>query len=147
MKRLDRPFTILLVDEDPAEARLIREAWKTCDVVRVDFHVAHDARSAIALMTGSVLGRGRKPDLILLSYTTSLTGEATLRVLKGNPEFANIPVLVLTGLTAPHTISEIYSNHANCCFPKPLSDFGVLIREIAEHWLLNAVLPLRLEQA
>jgi CheY-like chemotaxis protein len=98
-------------------------------------------------MTGSALSRGRKPDLILLSYTTSLTGEATLRTLKGSPEFANIPVLVLTGLTAPQTISEIYNNRANCCFPKPLSDFGVLIREIAEHWLLNAVLPVRLEQA
>ena len=138
---------ILLVDEDPAEARLIREAWKACDVVRVDFHVAHDSRSALAFMTGSVLSRGRKPDLILLSYTTSLTGESTLRSLKGNPDFANIPVLVLTGLTAPQTISEIYDGRANCCFPKPLSDFGALIREIAEHWLLKAILPLRLEQA
>ena len=137
---MDRPFVILLIDEDPAEARLIKEAWKECDVVRTEFHVVYDPKDATTFCNNSN-AKGRRPNLILLSYTTSLNGEEALRTLKGNPVSADIPVLVLTALTAPDTVRDIYGKQANCCFAKPAVGFGDLVRVIATHWLGAALLP------
>jgi CheY-like chemotaxis protein len=140
MSCLDRPFTILLVDEDPAEARLIKEAWSECDVVRTDFHTVHNAQAAMDFCSCTA-EKARRPNLILLSYTTSLNGEEALRMLKGSPVSADIPVLVLTALTTPETVRDIYRKKANCCFAKPAVGFSELVQAIASHWLGVAVLP------
>ena len=85
------------------------------------------------------------PDLVLLDYHMPIDGGIALSELKGNPDFQQIPVLVLTGSDNPRDVEDVYRRHANCCFRKPgtLDDLLELTRDIAKLWLLKAMLPRR----
>lgn len=141
-----RPFHILIVEDDPAYARLLIDAWRECDRAKTHTYVLEDSRAALPFLMNQLEFEGAnhpRPDLILLDYKMPVDGGIALTTIKGAPDFMDIPVIVLTGSHDPVDLRNIYQRRANCCFQKPLEwdSLVELIALIADHWLVRATLP------
>ena len=142
----DRVFEVLLVEDNPGDVRLVREALAGTDR-RVDLHVVCDGEAAIAwLRGGEPGGRARRPDLLLLDLNLPRRGGLeVLDDVKTDPVLRRIPVVVLTSSAAEHDVAGAYDRYANCFVTKPigLDDFVAAVHEIAGFWLRSASLPRR----
>jgi CheY-like chemotaxis protein len=124
---------ILLVDDSPADVRLTIEALKEAKLHN-HIHVAPDGEAALEFLRAP--GQ-RRPDLILLDLNLpGLDGREVLAEIKGDPELAVIPVVVLTTSRAEEDIVRTYRLHANCYITKPvdLDQFVKVVQSIEEFW-------------
>jgi CheY-like chemotaxis protein len=133
---------ILLVEDEPGDVYLVREAFKDFPC---HLHLAEDGREALAFLhrRGAHAGAHR-PDLILLDFNLPcLDGREVLTDIKADPQLAIIPVLVLTTSKAEVDILSAYQLHANCYITKPLEldQFIAVIHHIQQFWLTVARLP------
>lgn len=139
-----RVFDILLIDDNPGDCILIEDAWAQCTIVKSKISILRETRDAMRyLRSAAPYVDSPRPDLIMLDYHMPVDGGVALTEIKGDPDFLQIPVVVLTGSQNPKDIHDIYSRHANCCFRKP-SDLDALVAmvcDIANHWLLKVVRP------
>ncbi len=131
-----RSMRILLVEDDPADARLIQEALRTGSVTMEVEHVRDGA---------AALGRLREqedhPDLVLLDV--GLPGRSGLEVLgelKEDPRLRRVPVVMLTSSAAEADVARSYDLHANSYLTKPvdLADFAGIVRALEAFWPLTA---------
>lgn len=139
-----RPIDILLVEDNPGDARLTVEALK-------DFRVSNqvslvkDGVEAIAYLRGHGEFEGApRPDLILLDLNLPRKdGREVLAEIKEDPELRRIPVVVLTTSQAEQDILRAYNLHANCFITKPadLEQFLTVLRSIEDFWLTIVKLP------
>ena len=138
------PIEILLVEDNPGDVRLTREAFKDAKV-HVNLHVATDGAEAM-----SFLGRQGdyahvpRPDLILLDLNLpKKDGREVLGEIKTNPALMSIPVVILTTSASDADILRSYKLHANCFVTKPvgLSGFLEVIKSIDSFWLSVVKLP------
>jgi CheY-like chemotaxis protein len=132
---------ILVVEDSPADVRLLREAVRE-QAIDAELHAVEDGERALAHLHGGV---GR-PDLILLDLNLPRRdGREVLRELKRDPDLLSIPVIVLSTSAAPRDIADCYALHANSYLVKPmgLDEFGDLVRAIDVFWLRMAQLPAR----
>jgi two-component system, chemotaxis family, response regulator Rcp1 len=140
----DRLYEVLLVEDNPGDVRLVREALSETDR-RVDLHVVGDGEAAMSwLRSPGPGGRARRPDLLLLDLNLPRRGGLeVLADIKADPELRRIPVVVLTSSAAEHDVAGAYDRFANCFVTKPLGleDFVAAVREIARFWLRSASLP------
>lgn len=140
MKRL---LQILLVEDCPADVRLIRESLKETPVP-VELTVARDGVEAIELLQLSERAAVERPDLILLDLNLPRkNGREVLAEVKSSPTLKQIPVLVMTSSRADEDISAAYALNANCYIAKPcdLADYMNVIRAIEDFWFVIATLP------
>jgi two-component system, chemotaxis family, response regulator Rcp1 len=124
---------ILLVEDSVADVRLTVEALKEAKV-RNAIHVAYDGESAIEFLRRP--GQ-RRPDLILLDLNLpGMDGREVLAEIKGDPELAIIPVVVLTTSRAEEDILRTYQLHGNCFITKPvdLNQFIRVVQSIEAFW-------------
>ena len=131
---------ILLVDDSVADVRLTVEALKEAKL-RNTIHAVYDGESAIEFLRKP--GQ-RKPDLILLDLNLpGMDGREVLAEIKGDPELAIIPVVVLTTSRAEEDILRTYRLHANCYITKPvdLNQFIRVVQSIEDFWFTIARLP------
>ena len=139
-----RPFQILLVEDNPADDLLAREAFRTTKA-RTVVHRVEDGLEALAFMRHQ--GRFKdapRPDLVLLDLNLPrMDGRETLAELKSDPRLRSIPVLVLTTSQAEEDVGGAYSLHANGYVRKPVKydDFITLVAAIDAFWLGCATLP------
>jgi len=139
-----RPVEILLVEDNPGDVRLTREALKE-GKVRNNLHVATDGVEALAFLRreGKFEGATR-PDLILLDLNLPRKdGREVLEEIKREPELRAIPVVILTSSQAEQDIVRAYDLHANCFITKPvdLDQFITVVRSIEEFWFAIVKLP------
>ena len=142
----ERVFEVLLIEDNPADAKILQFAFAECPVAKTHVSILNDSKDAIHYMHG--LGRYSGvaiPDLILLDYHLPVNGGIALAELKGNPDFHHIPVIVVTGSENQRDVDEVYRRHGNCVFYKPgqLEDVMELVCEISTMWLKRARLPSR----
>lgn len=135
---------ILLVEDNPADIRLTREALKEAGR-EVHLNVAVDGVSALQYLhaTGSSPDKPR-PDLILLDLNLpKKNGREVLAEMKSDPDLRTIPVVVLTTSSSDEDILASYDLHANCYVHKPmeLDDFIEVILSIQSFWYQTAVRP------
>lgn len=134
-------FEILLVEDDPAEVRLTREAVSECDRP-IRLHVATDGDSALDyLHQRDGLAVSPRPNVILLDLDLpGKDGHHVLREIKADPALRRIPVVVLTTSSAIEDVQRAYDAYANCYIRKPadLDTFVDVIRMIHSLWLGNA---------
>ncbi|MEU9189078.1 response regulator [Streptomyces sp. NPDC048484] len=134
-----RPFDVLLVEDDLADAMLIEEALSergARNLVQVTDGVA-------ALEHLRTPGTPR-PDLIVLDLNMPrMNGRDLLKVLKSDDDLQTIPVVVLTTSTAPDDVTGAYSSHANAYVTKPvnLEEFEQAVRSIDAFYLDTATRP------
>jgi two-component system, chemotaxis family, response regulator Rcp1 len=139
-----REFHILLVEDNPADARLTLEAFRG---VRVGTRISHVKDGAEALDFLRRAGRFAdvtKPDLILLDLNLPRKdGREVLAEIKSDARLRHIPVVVLTTSSAEADVGRAYDLKANCYVQKP-SHFDALqqvVRCIDEFWIGTALVP------
>jgi CheY-like chemotaxis protein len=141
-----RPIEVLLVEDNPGDVRLTREALRE-GKVRNNLNVARDGVEAMAFLRreGSYAGAAR-PDLILLDLNLPRKdGRQVLAEIKSDADLRTIPVVVLTTSQADQDIVRSYDLHANCYVTKPvdLDQFITVVKSIEDFWLTIVKLPAR----
>jgi two-component system, chemotaxis family, response regulator Rcp1 len=135
---------ILLVEDNPGDIRLTREALKEVEI-GCNIHVAEDGEQALAfLRREGPHASAMRPHLILLDLNLpKLDGREVLRMIKADPELRRIPVVILTSSPIRQDILTTYDEHANCYVAKPsdVDKFEQTIRSVAEFWLKHVSLP------
>jgi len=143
--QLGRPVEILLVEDNPGDVELTREAFQEARLLN-HVSVARDGQQAIDfLRRAGPYARAPRPDLILLDLNLPQRhGYEVLKEVKRDPGLARIPVLILTSSQAERDVAESYSLHANCFVSKPLEveEFLSVVKSITEFWLAVVRLPL-----
>lgn len=84
--------------------------------------------------------------LVLLDLNMpKMDGRETLKIIKSNPEFRRIPVVILTTSNAPQDIEKCYELGANCFMTKPSSYEGLndAIKTLSKFWLELSYLPIK----
>ena len=135
---------ILLVEDNPADVRLTKEAFKESKIYE-DLYVVKDGVEAIAFLRQQ--GEYKdvpRPDLILLDLNLpKKDGREVLEDIKKDPILRRIPVVILTTSKAHEDIIRTYDLHANCYVTKPvdLDEFIKVARTIEDFWLTIVKLP------
>ncbi|ABC22454.1 response regulator [Rhodospirillum rubrum] len=137
---------ILLVEDNPGDARLASEAFKEGGLP-TNLHVVQDGIEAMAFLRRERLYAGvPRPDLILLDLNLPRKdGREVLEELKEDPNLKRIPVIVLTTSQAEVDIIRSYDLHANCYIVKPVDfdQFIDVVRGIEQFWCTLVKLPPR----
>lgn len=136
--------TILLVEDNRGDIRLIEEAFKStaarCKVVAV-----RDGVEAMAYLhrEGDYVDQSL-PDLVLLDLNLPRKdGREVLAEIKADPALKHLPVVVLTTSLNEEDIFKSYDLHVNCYIAKSrnLTQLFKIVRGIEEFWLETAALP------
>ncbi|HSL30085.1 MAG TPA: response regulator [Anaerolineales bacterium] len=142
--RISKPIEILLVEDNPGDVRLTREALRDAKVHN-NMVVAVDGQEALAILKQEgEHANAVRPDLILLDLNLPLmNGFEVLDAIKEDPELKRIPVVVLTTSQAEQDIVHSYNLHANAYVTKPvdLAQFVRVIKSIEDFWLEIVKLP------
>lgn len=137
-------FSILLVEDNPGDVRLAREALRE-DLPRDGLAVAGDGSEALAyLRREGPHGAAAAPALILLDLNLPrMDGRELLAAIKADARLKAIPVVVLSSSGAPQDIERAYALHANCFVTKPadLDGFVAAVRAVVHFWRSVARLP------
>jgi CheY-like chemotaxis protein len=141
-----RPIEILLVEDNPGDARLTREALRE-GRMRNRLHHARDGVEALAFLHREApFEDAPLPDLILLDLNLPRKGGIqVLAEMKAEPRLRLIPVVVLTTSEAEQDVLRTYELHANCYITKPvdLDKFLAIVRAVEEFWVDIVKLPSR----
>jgi chemotaxis family two-component system response regulator Rcp1 len=135
---------ILLVDDNPADVRMVRDGLQEA-LPDARLSVAADGVEAIRFLRREGRhARAPRPDLIILDLRLpKKSGFDVLVEIKQDPALANIPVVVQSSSEAPIDIQRAYSLHANCYITKPagFDEFSRTMRVLADFWATVAKLP------
>ena len=141
---LDRSIEILLVEDNPGDARLAQEAIREAQL-RNHLNWVLDGVEAITfLRQQGEHKQAPRPDLILLDLNLPRKdGREVLAEIKRDEHLKRIPVIVLTTSEAEEDISGAYRLKANCYISKPpqLDQLVRIVKSIEEFWFRIARLP------
>ena len=139
-----RPVEILLVEDNPGDVRLTREALKEAKVIN-NLTVLKDGVEALAfLRQQGPYGAAVIPHLILLDLNLpKKDGREVLAEIKADEKLKRIPVVVLTTSQDEQDVFKSYNLHANCYVTKPvdLEQFMTVVKSIEDFWLGIVMLP------
>ena len=142
-KHNTHPSVILMIDDNPTDVLLIKEAFAFCEADS-EIHVAEDGVYALEFLKrqGQDLHAPR-PDLILLDLNMPRkNGFEVLAELKADPELNTIPVIIYTSSVTKEDIKAAYNSHANGYIRKSV-DFDECIKtaqSIKDFWFSTAIL-------
>ena len=137
---------VLLVEDDPGDVLLIREAFAD-NKVRNRLHVVSDGVDALAfLRREGEHADAPQPDLVLLDLNLPRKdGREVLAEVKRDDALRHIPVVVLTTSKAEEDVLKSYKLHANAYVTKPVDfeRFIDVVRQIDEFFVTVVKLPPR----
>lgn len=135
---------ILLVEDDPGDVRLTREALKGSKL-RNNLHVVEDGEEAMEfLRKEGEFAESPRPDIILLDLNLPRKdGREVLEEIKEDSDLRRIPVVVLTTSENDEDILISYNLHANCYITKPveMKQFVQIVKTIEGFWFTIVKLP------
>lgn len=138
------PLEVLLVEDDPADVELTREALADSKLM-TNMRVVGDGVEAMAyLKKEGAYSDCKTPDLILLDLNMpKKDGREVLNELKADPALKTIPVVVLTTSSSEEDILRSYNLGANCYVTKPvgLEEFMKVVDSIEGFWFTVVKLP------
>ena len=141
-----QPIEVLLVEDDPGDVLLIREAFADHKVGNV-LSTVSDGVEAMKFIRGEDKYTGReRPDLVLLDLNLPRKGGAeVLAEIKSDPELSTIPVIVLTTSEAEEDVLSSYKLHANAYITKPVDfeRFRDIVHQIDDFFIGIVKLPPR----
>ncbi|MBN1918637.1 MAG: response regulator [Verrucomicrobia bacterium] len=136
-----RPLEVLLVEDDPGDVRLTREALNA----RTHLHVAENAEEAMAFLQRKGEHQdAARPDLILLDLNLpGRDGRELLAEIKSSEKLRHIPVVVLTTSDDDKDIQRAYDLNASSYVTKPVNwvKFVGIVRAIESFWQNAARMP------
>ena len=141
-----RAVDVLLVEDDPGDILIIREALETYEIHNI-LHVARDGQEGLDYLyqRGSHKGAPR-PDLILLDLNLpKYDGRQLLERIKSDPDLCHIPIVVVSTSAAEDDVLRSYRLHANAYVTKPVGfeQFTNVIRQIDDFFVQVVCLPRR----
>jgi CheY-like chemotaxis protein len=139
-----KPIDILLVEDNPGDARLTREALAQSKVRNQIHHVKDGEQCVAFLRREPPYEEAPRPDLILLDLNLPrLDGREVLEDIKNDPDLVHIPVVILTSSQAEEDILRSYRLHANCFITKPvdLDQLSRVVHGIEQFWFTLVRLP------
>ncbi len=142
MKKLR--LEILLVEDNPADVRLIGEAFEE---IHANHHlnVAPDGEDALDfLFRRGVHVNAPEIDLVLLDLNLPvMSGHSVLREIRANPDTTLTPVVILSSSNARKDVQKAYALHANGYIKKPRDLDGIYraMASLRTFWLELAELP------
>ncbi|RJQ14695.1 MAG: response regulator [Nitrospiraceae bacterium] len=138
------PIEVLLVEDNPADVRLMKESLRDSKV-RNNLHVVNDGEAAMSFLRREGKYSGvPQPDLIMLDLNLpKKDGREVLQEIKTDPALKHIPVVVVTTSSADEDIIKSYCLHANCFVTKPvdLDQFIKVVQAIEDFWFTIVKLP------
>ena len=139
-----KPIEILLVEDNPGDARLTQEVFRE-GKLQTNLRIVADGETALEhLRRQGAYVKAIRPDLILLDLNLpKKSGREVLVEIKTDEELKSIPVVILTTSKAEQDILKAYHLHANCYITKPvdLDQFLGVVRAIEDFWLQIVKLP------
>ncbi len=140
-----KPATILLVEDDPGDQKLIKVSLKNQKIAN-KLYIVGTGEEAMAFLyhRGKYSGRVPFPDLILLDLKMpGMGGKEFLRRIKQDERMKKIPVVILTSSDSDKDILDSYKLQASGYIKKPveLEDFKRVVKEINEYWFVICKLP------
>jgi CheY-like chemotaxis protein len=143
-KPAGQPIEVLLVEDDPGDVLLIREAFDF-NKVHNNLHVVADGEQALAYLRqeGEYAAKPR-PDLVLLDLNLPRKdGREVLAEAKDDPDLRTIPIVVLTTSEAEEDVLKSYQLHANAYVTKPVDfeRFVSIVRQIDDFFVSVVRLP------
>jgi CheY-like chemotaxis protein len=137
---------LLLVEDDPGDAMMTREALNQAKVVH-QLHVVDNGEAAIAfLRQEGEYADVPRPDLIFLDLNLPrVDGREVLAFVKGDDSLRRIPLVILTTSDSEDDIARSYDLHANAYVTKPVDfeSFLNAVRQVDDFFLTVAKLPPR----
>ena len=141
---VEKSVEILLVEDNPGDARLAQEAireahwenhlnWVLDGIEALDF-LRKEGRHTSA----------PRPDLILLDLNLPRKdGREVLAEIKKDADLRRIPVIVLSTSEAEEDVFRAYKLKANSYISKPaqLSDYVKIVKSLQEFWFSVVKLP------
>lgn len=135
------PLKVLLVEDEPAHARLVIRGFEDHRVANVVYHVS-DGEAALSFL----FRRGEyaepekspRPHIVLLDLRLpKVDGLEVLRQIKRSEQVREIPTVILTTSDSETDVAKAYKYHANSYLVKPLdfAKFAQLINDLGFYWL------------
>ncbi len=138
------PVDILLVEDNPGDVRLTKEAFKSVDS-ETEFHTVTDGEEATRYFDVCETDtEGTDPDLILLDLNLPrVDGFRILEILRNKLDYPPPPILVLSSSETEEDIIESYERAANAYLTKPDTpdEFDSLAQAIEDFWIESARHP------
>lgn len=135
------PITILLVEDNPDHAELVKRNLAEFQVANKIYHVA-DGEAALNYMQGRGVYADRSayplPDLVLLDLRLPrIDGLEVLKEIKSDKMLHTIPVVILTTSDGERDMAMAYEHHANSYVTKPVDfdSFSLLMKDLGYYWL------------
>jgi CheY-like chemotaxis protein len=135
------PLVILLVEDDPAHAEIVRRNLGEFRMANRLMWVS-DGQQALDYLyrreTFREPERSPRPGLILLDLRLpKVDGLEVLKIIKTDPDLTRIPVVVLTTSAAETDMIKAYESHANSYLVKPVDfvQFTALMETLGYYWL------------
>ena len=136
-----RDLTILVVEDDPDHALLVRLAVRRL-FPEIDVRVAGDGREGIAYLAGTPPFQGRQshpyPDLVILDLTMpEMDGFAVLEWIRAREDSPTLPVVVLTSSVNARDVDRALELGARAFHTKPgdPAELGRIVGEMVERWI------------
>ena len=143
-QRVIRTIDILMVEDDPGDVRLTREALKGSKLLH-SLNVVEDGVAALDyLRKVPPYQDAVRPDLVLLDLNLPRKdGREVLAAMKQDEALRVIPVVILTTSQAEEDVLRAYNLNANCYVTKPVDfdQFMRIVRTIEDFWLNVVTLP------
>ena len=135
---------ILLVEDNPGDIRLAKEALKEAKIAN-NLHCVIEGVEALEFLNKEgQYAEAARPDLIILDLNLpKVSGHEVLEVIKERESLRRIPVVVLTSSEAEEDILKSYDLHANCYIRKPIGieSFIEVVTRIETFWFHVVKLP------
>lgn len=133
---MNRPCSILLLEDDPKEVELVRGALGKLNRAFL-FNAVADVNEAKEFIAHSGVPAQAVPDLILIDIKLgSETGFEFLRWCKSVPDLSSSHLIVFTNSDYPKAKAETFKLGASAFEPKPLSfdDLVLALSRILNEW-------------
>jgi CheY-like chemotaxis protein len=143
----NKTFTILMANDDEDTRFLVQEALREVPIaIRSEFVENGEQVLDYLYCRGRYAGAGNwpRPDLILLDLNMPrLDGREALTLIRSDPEFQHIPVVILTTSQSRGDILLCYRLGANSFISKPVTFEGLVevMKTLCQYWFEIVSLP------
>lgn len=139
------PLTILVVEDDRAEQKLIRRSILDQKIAN-DLEIVSSGEEGLDYLNECIIHPDEKilPDLILLDLNMpGMGGKEFLNRIKKTDNFNHIPVVILTISDTEKDILDTYKLQASGYINKPvtLEEFQVIMKRIEAYWFVLCKRP------
>lgn len=138
------PIDILLVEDNPGDARLTQEALGEGHLENT-LHTVSDGVTALDfLYQRGDYADAPRPELILLDLNLPRkNGDEVLKEVKDDHDLRRIPIIILTSSESEEDVVNSYGHYANAYLTKPVDPFEFIeiIKKFEEFWFSIVRLP------